>query len=219
MHAPRFQDRPDITPDVVHFTKGDSVAEAFAVLQKILAERQLLGGTGFIRGQVPCVCFTEAPLEQLCEIFWWTAHDGLRYKPFGILATKRWLFEQGGRPVVYQSDGEFELLPDELKHRHVRYEPSRDPPVDFTWEREWRVRTDSLSLDPKEVRVVVPSCEFAHELTSAHNREQDLLVRQYSMVLGDELAEMQREPFSWTIVDLDDLRPDWHFDHDRPTAR
>jgi hypothetical protein len=219
MTAPRFQDRPDITPDVVHFTKGDSVGEAFAVLQKILSERQLLGGIGFIRGQIPCVCFTEAPLEQLCEIFWWTAHDRLRYKPFGILASKRWLFEKGGRPVVYQSDAEFNLLPDELKHRHVRYEPTGDPPVDFTWEREWRVKTHSLPLDPNAVRVIVPSSEFATELIKTHNRQQDTDVQAYSMILGDQLAEMHRQPFPWTIIDLDDLRPDWHFDFDHPTAR
>lgn len=219
MHPPRFQDRPDITPDLVHFTKGDSVPAAFRRLKKILLERQLIGGAGYIRGGFPCVCFTEAPIEQLCEIFWWTVHEGLRYKPFGVLVTKRWLFERGGRPVIYQADAEYDGLPNELRYRHVRYEPAREPPIDFTWEREWRVRTDSLSLEPTAVRVIVPSSEYAEELKRAHGENQDTWVQDYSAVLGSELAEQHRELFPWSIINLDDLRPDWHFDYERPTDR
>lgn len=219
MHAPRFQSRPDIAPEVIHFTKGDSVQHAFSMLRKILDERQLLGGTGYIRSGARCVCFTEAPLEQLCEIFWWTAHDGLRYKPFGILASKRWLFERGGRPVIYQPEEEYIGLPVDLRYRHVRYEPTREPAVDFTWEREWRIWTDSLSLDPTAVRVVVPSDDYATVLRRQHEREQEALVAHYSQILGQQLAEQSREVFPWTIINLDDLRPAWHYEYDRPVAR
>src|SRR5262249_40852438 len=157
--------------------------------------------------------------EQLCEIFWWASHDVLRYKPFGVLASKRWLFERGGRPVIYQSDEEYDVLPDAVRYRHVRYEPTREPPIDFTWEREWRACTASLALNPQSVRIIVPASEYAAELVRLHDQEQNRLVEQYSYILGDDLAEMHREAFQWNVVNLDDLRPDWHFDRDPPSAR
>jgi len=68
-----FQRRDDIANDVIHFTKGDSPAEAFAVIAHIVAERRLLGGTGYIKGNYTCVCFTEAPLAHLMDVFARTA--------------------------------------------------------------------------------------------------------------------------------------------------
>jgi hypothetical protein len=55
-----FQRRSDIANDVIHFTKGESPAEAFGVLARIVAEGRLRGGNGFIKGNYTCVCFTEA---------------------------------------------------------------------------------------------------------------------------------------------------------------
>jgi len=102
-----------------------------------------------------CVCFSEAPLTSL--------QDGLvnpdaysRYSPLGILFKKRKIFELGGRPVIYQTDEEFEGLPSEYRWRHVRYEPHRDEPIDFTWEREWRIKCGALRFDPSCAGVVVP---------------------------------------------------------------
>ena len=50
----------------------------------------------------------------------------------------------------------FNKLPEDMRFRHVRFWLSNDYCVDHTWEREWRLKTDSLPLDPKEVTVVVP---------------------------------------------------------------
>ena len=129
--------RPDISNNLIHFTKGPE-AEAFPLLQQIIAERSLRGGNGMIRGGHRCVCFTEAPLHSL--------ENGLvnpfayaRYAPFGIVTSKRYLFAQGGRPAIYQSDEEYDLLSDDQKWRHVRYEPNGEPMIDFSWEREWRI--------------------------------------------------------------------------------
>ena len=220
MYATRFQQRPDIAPDVVHFTKGESVAAAFLILKKILGERRLQGGLGFIRSPSRCVCFTEAPLTHLCEVFRWSSPDGLRYKPFGIVVSKRWLFERGGRPVIYQTEAEYDELPEGLGYRHVRYEPASDPVIDFTWEREWRIRTESLELEPSVVRVVVPSSEFYDDLLRDHNDAQDSLVQQYAQAVGAQQAEMYRDPFPWTMINLEELRPDWHFNQDRsPDSR
>jgi hypothetical protein len=93
-------------------------------------ERRILGSDTKIRGSWKCVCFTEAPEN--------TFHQVLgKYKPFGIQVPKTWLFSQGGRPVIYQAGAEYELLPEPLEWRHMRYEPNTNPPFDFSWEREW----------------------------------------------------------------------------------
>ncbi|MDD2540339.1 MAG: hypothetical protein PHH28_04760 [Desulfuromonadaceae bacterium] len=85
-----------------------------------------------------------------------------RYEPYGIAVRKDWLFQRNGRPVIYQPDSEYPLLPPQLQWRHVRYEP---PNVDFTWEREWRVQCDELQIAPNEVLVLVRSVQEAHSIT------------------------------------------------------
>lgn len=193
-----FQRRSDIAKDVIHFTKGDTPAEAFDVLAHIVAERRLLGGNGFIKGGYPCVCFTEAPLEHLADVFARTATERLRYMPFGILLPKKWLFERGGRPVIYQEENEFFELPESLRYRHVRYEPNHEPAIDFTWEREWRVRTEKLRLDPTTGFLVLPSQEYLDELQRQHDIAQDREFQLHSLVLDSQLAEQLREPFLWS---------------------
>jgi hypothetical protein len=93
--------RLDISPYLIHFTSGESYEDAFTRLRKIIADRELIAGSRYIKGNYRCVCFSEAPLTSLTS--------GLvnedyysRYSPFGIMVSKQWLFAQGGRPVVYQ---------------------------------------------------------------------------------------------------------------------
>jgi hypothetical protein len=81
----------------------------------------------------------------------------MRYSPFGVMIDKAWLFEQGGRPVIYQPDAEYELLHESQQFRHVRYEPVD---VDFTWEREWRIKLDELPIDPAHSTLIVPNREW-----------------------------------------------------------
>ena len=56
--------REDISPYLVHFTSGTSYA-AFMRLRKIIAERSLIAGSRFIKGNYRHVCFSEAPLTSL----------------------------------------------------------------------------------------------------------------------------------------------------------
>ena len=85
----------------------------------------------------------------------------MRYKPFGVMVSKSWLFERAGRPVIYQPESEFDLLHETQRFRHKEYDP---PSVDFTWEREWRIRTDALELDPGAVSLVVPNRGFLTQM-------------------------------------------------------
>lgn len=160
--------RKDISENLVHWVKGDDNGDAFETLLEIVFDWVLIGSNGSIKGSYNCVCFTEAPVNQFHSV-------GGRYKQFGILVSKKFLFSQGGRPVIYQSDAEYDSLPESMRWRHVRYEPNGTPPIDFTWEREWRIKIDELYLPPEEIVVLVPDNSWAEAIKEQqydreHNR-------------------------------------------------
>jgi len=164
----------------------------------MIAERRLNGNTNFIKGQHRCVCFTEAPL--------WSVENGLanpsayqRYKPFGVMFDKTHIYTLGGRPVIYQADEEYALLPDSHKWRHVKYEP---PVIDWTWEREWRLHRDYLDFTPTETVLVIPTRDYANRLYGEHEVEQYMQVLQYSQIMDKLLAIQHSESFSWRIAVL-----------------
>jgi len=197
-----MSNRRDISDKLIHFTSGENEEEAFQRLCKIVKEVCILGTSEKIKGGYKCVCFSEAPLTSL--------KDGLvnpdaysRYFPFGIIFEKRRIFELGGRPVIYQTEEEFKGLPKEYRWRHVRYEPNRDEPIDFTWEREWRIKCGTLTFDPSSAGIVVLDEDWAQRMISEHETEQDFKVFHYSEMLdGGMLAEQYREPFPWRISRL-----------------
>lgn len=152
-----------------HFFSGS----ASGVLQKILSDGKLIGTSNWTYGY-PCVSFTEAPIQEFNSIFSLvdiaSAEDERpRYEPYGIAVTKEWLFEQGGRPVIYDHPSGIEELSDSQKYRFVPYDPVNG--TDFTWEREWRINTESLELDPKHTLVVLPTSEEAFELVYGFSEE------------------------------------------------
>jgi hypothetical protein len=141
-------------------------ASAGAVLEKILYEGQLLGTSRWTYGY-NCVCFTEAPIQEFNSIFSLieiaaSENERPRYEPYGIAVNKNWLFAHGGRPVIYDHPSAFEALSDDHKYRFVPYDPGAG--IDFTYEREWRIKTDSLKLDPQKTLVIVPTAEEAFDL-------------------------------------------------------
>jgi hypothetical protein len=186
---------------LIHFTRGTTEDEAFSTLMKIMKEKRLLGGTRFIRGNYSCVCFTEAPLPSFCELFL-NEKANVRYSPFGIMFDKSWVYSQGGRPVIYQHESEFNLLDDSIRWRHVRYEPNDTYPIDFSWEREWRIHRDELLFTPADAIIVLPTPKHADYLRELHEEEQRYNFQVYSTILGDDIALQYREEFQWRIVTL-----------------
>lgn len=193
--------RQDISDNLIHFTSGGNEEEAYQRLCTIVRERRIIGTSEKIKGRYRCICFSEAPLASLS--------GGLvnpdaysRYSPFGIMFEKRWIFEHGGRPVIYQADAEFNLLPESMKWRHVRYEPNRANPIDFTWEREWRIQCDSLEFNPSVAAIVALNTEWAQRMKDEHEAEQDFIVLMYREAFDEDLAEFYREEFPWRIYPL-----------------
>lgn len=163
--------RDDVSDKLVHLTKGtglDSAKhrhEAAMVLASILSEQRLIGGTGYIKGSYRCVCFSEAPIGKLSHILAAKADSTFKYQPYGVMVSKHWLYSKGGLPVIYGPDGDYNELPQSMKYRHVRLYLG-DYTVDHSWEREWRVSTDSLFITPEDVTVIVPNRDAKDEFTS-----------------------------------------------------
>jgi hypothetical protein len=148
--------RSDLSDWLVHFTKG-TAEEGFETLSKILSDCELRSFQ-----QPPAICFSEAPLGELNKLFeLYSNYSSPRFAPFGIAVHKAWLFDQGGRPVIYGSKSEFNALPTNLRYRHVTYDPRN---YDFSWMREWRIAGDHLKLEPSETLLIVPTEDEAQEL-------------------------------------------------------
>ena len=180
--------RTDLTNYVIHWTNYKNtqklrVIRPYEVLREILQcgylkpsfapRRSLRTRTkvNTINGDYPAVCFTEQPLD--CYII---SCDNLpsRYKPYGIALNKYYLYDYGGRSVIYGDKSLLESLPEEYKYLWARYNPIPEPgllggdsyPVDWTHEREWRCRVnqhyprywgvENLPLPQEGVPILLP---------------------------------------------------------------
>lgn len=191
--------RDDLSDKLIHLTRGASDQIAADIFLSILTEKKLRGGSGSIKGGSRCICFSEAPIGKLSHILATPSVHGMRYKSFGIMVTKEWLFARNGRPVIYQPDSEFSLLHESQKYRHVRYEP--DKGIDFTWEREWRVRVDDLDLEPEHTTVVVPNRAWEEWFHDRHMAAVSNLAILTLGLIGPKSVSKQ----PWHFIVLEDL--------------
>jgi hypothetical protein len=200
--------REDLSHNLVHLVKGDTPEDALATFDQILTDQALVGGGGDIKGDWRCVCFTETPLAHLAQALSLRDVHNIRYFPAGIMVAKDWLFAKGGRPVIYQPDSEYCLLPEELQYRHVRYELDHAKAartVDWTWEREWRTKTDRLAFTPEEVTLVCPDRRWVDRLIDAHTDRMRGHVFRRALVTEGMGAGHAVERFPWHCVALEDL--------------
>ena len=193
--------RRDISNQLVHLTKSTDELRAIDVLEKIITEEKVIGGTGFIKSHDQCICFSETPLNEIANLL--KANEVTiqnkqrpRYESYGVVVSKKWAWDQGARPVIYQPDLEYNILPNELKYRHVRYELELD--IDFAWEREWRLKTKEIKLIPEYTFFIVPSNNEVIYLKKKHFSYMQMAVASYG-----EDALRSIEDFPWRIIPLD----------------
>lgn len=111
-----FQSRNDISEYVSHFTKSRKAKDTFIQILKDNTIKDTKS-RGFL-------CFTEAPLIQLPEMFnIFKRYEDPLYSPYGIGIKKDYFFKNGGRPVIYGDLIEFDLLPKELAWRFELLDP------------------------------------------------------------------------------------------------
>lgn len=196
--------RSDLSECLVHLTRGATADEAVGKFTSIMNSKTLLGGDGHIRGGYKCVCFSEAPISAIAQILAQPSVHDMRYAPFGVMVRKPWLFGEGGRPVIYQPEIEFDLLPETLRYRHVRYEPGKD--VDHTWEREWRLKADALELNLAEVTFVVPSRAWEDKFMESHAGN----LRGLAMFVGsDPELVIHKNPRHFVVLEDLGVYVDW----------
>jgi hypothetical protein len=194
--------RTDISQYLIHFTKGRDIEEAYKKLVSIINDNIIYGSNKLIKGGYKCVCFSETPIRYIPSGLTLNKHSA-KYSTFGIMVDKDLLFKLGGRQVIYQSEEEYVLLSEEQRWRHVTYNPNRKPPIDFTWEREWRIRATELHINPTDFRIIMPNADWVERLFGEYEADQDWSIQQYKIILEDEIAEQYRVEFPYNIVTLE----------------
>jgi hypothetical protein len=194
--------RDDITDKLVHLTRGkpEEAACSFVAIFNDGADGVLRDGKGLKEDGYSRICFSEAPLSKLGHILAAKDGGGIRYRPFGVTVDKRWLFERGGRPVIYQPATDRDLLPDSMKFRHVTYDPRDSSEADYSWEREWRIPCPELKLDADAMTLVVPTRAWE---TWAREKRLAQIMRAAKVTRGHSPRSMTE--FRWYFMVLEDL--------------
>lgn len=152
------QSREDLSEYLYHFTNG---SHALETLEKITASNSLLD----VRSK-GVICFTEAPLTLLVKMFdIFSLYPDPIYAPYGVAIKKSEIFKMGGRPVIYGDTHEKLLLDEAIRWRFEEYHPETK---DFSWLREWRVKTKKIELNKENCFIVTKlkdelSLEFDHD--------------------------------------------------------
>lgn len=162
----RLRNRSDMSRYLYHLTRENDRQDTIEVLIKILNEKRLIGSTtdsGFIIGDNKAVCFQDTTTYSLCQN---SFHEQklrenktiskVRYRPMGLAFTKDYVYKKGGRPVIYEKTQiAKQMLPRDEWWRIVNFDLSdKNQIVDWTHEREWRVKGD-FEFDLEETYVVL----------------------------------------------------------------
>lgn len=129
-----FNERPDLTPFLIHLTKD------FNTLYSILKNKKIQANTNNIKGKHEVVCFMDVPFYSLKYII--TEENKDRCGAYGIIVGKPYAYKKGVRPVLYLSDEEKNELdiPKKELWRVVKFKKVENENKWISWihEREWR---------------------------------------------------------------------------------
>lgn len=181
----RVQRRSDITTRLTHLTRSNNNMTAMDVLNKILEERIIRGSTtetGYIIGPDKAVCFQEVPLigvaeNIICENQLNAGTGIVRYEGFGIRVNKQHAYLRGARSVIYGKTKELKaILPESEWWRIVNHDlTDYEHAIDWTHEREWRVKGD-YTITYSGIEVIVPNhIEYHNFINYWLDKNQNLL--------------------------------------------
>ena len=149
--------RSDMSDYVFHFTKGPH-SEAKETLIKILNNDKIVANVN-----TGVICFTEAPIFSLVELFeYFRKFPKPMYSPYGIAVRKDEFYKLGGRPAIYGDFSEKKLLDSSITWRFVEYSPNKN---DYSWLREWRINSPEINLS--SVKKIIITKTFQEELDLA----------------------------------------------------
>jgi len=162
----RLTDRSDLSTSLVHLTKEGNSTTVIENLFKILNEKKLNGSTtqtGFIIGPNSAVCFQDTPFYGVAQNILFEQKinkenniSKVRYRAVGLAFEKEYVFNKGGRPVLYEKTAQAKsILPQEEWWRIVNFDLSNQSSIiDWTHEREWRCKND-FDFDISEVTILL----------------------------------------------------------------
>jgi hypothetical protein len=137
---------------ITHFTRRSAGGDAMDNLVAILRTGVIRGSRRMVRTKRAVVCLFDTPLSELNRLL--VRNNRRRYEPFGIAMDKRYAFAMGARPVIYMPWPEAsEMLDEQELWRVVAIDLDQTPPLDWTFEREWRI-AEQLKL-PSEGTVAL----------------------------------------------------------------
>lgn len=225
-----YKHRIDHCGNLVHFTKGVDGSldyeEAYKVFIEIVTTKTLRGGTGSVYEKIPCICFTESPVKCLTNQGELDTGYFSRYTPFGFQFTKKQVFAQGGRPVIYSTKEECEAQRENenLIWRMVSFDPTKDGRNDFSWEREWRIKAESANFRPGRCNLILPNRFWIDRFIEDHERrhheegvhadcepcfcKRNATIIKYTDYLNNEECEKfsgdcpTPDEFPWTLIDM-----------------
>ncbi|MDB2151181.1 DUF2971 domain-containing protein [Clostridium butyricum] len=198
----KIAERSDMTINLIHLTKPAIVdggkLKVFDVLVKILKEKKLEGSTtesGFIVGDRKAVCFQDVPVYSLSQNIYFEQKLRMtgqikkcRYLGVGLLFKKDYIYNKGGRPVVYDKTQEAKnYLPKNQWWRIVNLDLSNEENfIDWTHEREWRI-PEQLNFELGDISIIVPNEKAVKKLVKLCNKEGiDILNESRGIInLGD----------------------------------
>ncbi|KYG02702.1 hypothetical protein BE21_54505 [Sorangium cellulosum] len=168
----KIRSRKDLSDRLIHITQDLSTLQAIVqsgFIRPTFAPRNMVHADGetrnSIRGPYPAVCFSEMPLAALKELCALDLYKQ-RYHPYAVSYDRTLLFSQGARPVVYGGEDILDALPDPHKYLWVRLKLEQDSAyysIDWTHEREWRIRFRPEDREDRFMYDGVP-LEFGHRL-------------------------------------------------------
>ena len=151
--------RSDLTNWLWHFVRRDD--HEIETIRSIIESKTLECHTDYLTKE-KVICFTEAPLaEHIRQNAILTDNDYTRMSLFGVGFRRPWLYQKGALPVIYEPNSLLESLPPEQRWRHVEFDLTK--PVDFTWQREWRLHQAIVSFTEEDVILVIPDTEDLKE--------------------------------------------------------
>lgn len=173
--------RSDFTCRVTHLTRRTDDKTTFDVLCDILDSKTILGSdyNGYVRHGNIAVCFQDIPLHSLTENIRYeerqrclSAQDDktkFRYEAFGLRFNKGQLFAKGGRPAIYGTEDELNNMPENEQWRCVQFDLSNSKNiVDWTHEREWRVK-GNMHFEYSEIEVIVGNERYYKEFINRYS--------------------------------------------------
>ena len=151
-----------------------------------------LWNSGFINGERKAVCLQELPLGAIAENLRYveTLSDKIRYSPFGVRFHKSFIYNKGGRHVIYENKEIMKKLLQENEYWRIVDLDLTDPKtiVDWTHEREWRV-PEELSFGYSNIEVIVKDSGYYRKLVKRciETERTDILVGIHGIITLDSV--------------------------------